>query len=161
MLRNSKLPFAGLRMNKRRVQKHPPHITSYHNKIVPRSLRHLVHCKGHAGNFSGRSILVVYAFLGSLVDRGSCGKQRALCGSLILRLDGSVHFLDRCLNAGLDGFVSLSLRPVYQNSLFADLILAITSSISKHLRFFFLLLIGTCLIKAGHGRLNRNTRILF
>lgn len=76
-------------------------------------LCHLIHGKSKTGYFPRRSILMINTLLGSLVQSGCCSSQRGLGSFLVTCLNGSVYLLDRCLDAGLDRLISLSLGSVH------------------------------------------------
>ena len=92
-----------------------------HVEIIPQGfsprLCHFVHSSRKTGYFPCGCIFVVNTLLGCLVNSGSSSEQCALCSLFIICLDGSIHFLDSCLNTRLDSFVSVRFGLVYQDPL--------------------------------------------
>ena len=88
------------------------------------NLSHLVYSLADAGNLAGRVILVVNALAASHLNGLGGSSELGRGSSLVTGFDRGIYLLDGSLNTGPYGLVPFSPGAVYQNSLFADLMLA-------------------------------------
>ena len=88
------------------------------SSFVYNLLCHFIASQVQTGNLSGRSILMIYAFAGRLINFGSGMEQSSFCSLFVVCGDCGVYFLNRCFYTGFDRFVAFHSGTVHKNSLF-------------------------------------------